>query len=100
MTNLQIQKFLNEILPIRPGYAISLTLFNTSSYYVFFDLFKDSSELKKLNKWRFIPINKAGEYYKELKKNKISDPIYSIIVDGESISKLELTKLQYSGIEY
>ncbi len=99
MTVLQIQTFLDESLPVKPGFTIAVTLFNTSSYYVFFDLFGDSSDLNKVNKWRFIPIDKAVNYYRELKKTRIQNSDYSIIVEGDNISKLELAKMNYSGIE-
>ncbi len=100
MTVSEIQKALDQILPIKSGHTIAITLFNRSTYYGYFEIFCDSHEMSQNNKWRFISINKAGEYYKELKKTKVSNALFSIIIDGDDISKLELTRLHYSGIEF
>jgi len=88
----QIQEFINEAAAIPVGHYVAVTQFNRSTYYGIFEIFKDSEELKKQNKWRFIPIDRMIGYYEELNKIKLSNPDYSLIIEGESISKLELVK--------
>jgi hypothetical protein len=84
----QIQNFI-EHASADQGYKIVVTFLNSSCFYGFFVRFNDWKRLKERNKWRFIPINKFNEFNYELRKTKIQNPDYSIIIDGDVISNLE-----------
>ncbi len=87
----QIQKFIDCVSP-EQGYKIVVTVLNSSSFYGFFVLFNDWKGLKKKNEWRFIPINKYAQFNGEYRTTKKQNPDYSIIIDGNVISNLEIIK--------
>jgi hypothetical protein len=93
MTTEQIRDFVNEISPVPGGYNVVVTYSNMSSFYGFFDCFNISEELMKENKWHFIPRHNLALFLEDLYKTKIPNTDYSIIIDGNNISKLELVKV-------
>ena len=85
----QIQKFIDHVSPV-PGYKIVVTFLNSTSFYGFFVQFGDWQGLKKNNKWRFVPVNKYSQFDNEFRKTNVPNPDYSIIIDGDVISNLEI----------
>jgi len=88
----KIKEFIELAGTAPEGFCIAVTQHNTSSYYGFFELFEDADELSKHNKWRFIPINYCQEYFYEKRALKKVNPDHSIIIDGGTISNLELIR--------
>ena len=90
----QIQNFIDNVNP-NHGQKIVVTFLNSASFYGFFFLFNDWIELKKYNKWRFIPYNKFIQFDHEFQVTNIPNIDYSIIIDGDHVSNLE-TIMSYS----
>jgi hypothetical protein len=93
MTCEEIKSFVNEISPVPGGYNVVVTYSNSTSFYGFFDCYNLSEELMKENKWYFIPKHNLTIFLEELYKTKVPPTDYSVIIDGNSISKLELVKV-------
>jgi hypothetical protein len=74
----------------REDCCVSVTQNNSSTYYGYFDIFDDSTELMKENKWRFVPIHHFNEFFHDKRKSNKPNPVYSVIIEGSSISRLEL----------
>jgi hypothetical protein len=88
----QIKKIIKRTPSLANGYKMVITYDNACSYDGMFDTFNDSKELKKQNKWRFIPKSNIKKYLKDLYKLRKPDPDHSIIIDGDAISKIEIVK--------
>ena len=87
----QIQNFIEKADPVE-GHKTVVTFSNSTSYYGFFVRLIDWEGLKAKNKWRFVPINKFAQFDYEFRRNNNPNPDNSLIIDGDSISKLEIIK--------
>lgn len=88
----QIEVFIRQSSEAPEGYCVAVTQHNTTSFYGFFDLFEDSDDLRKKNQWRFVPINYQQEYFYEKRAHNQVNIEYSIILEGDTISNLELIR--------
>jgi hypothetical protein len=87
-----IQYFVSKMSSIPMGCCIAVTQENDITHYGFFGAFNDSEELTKQNKWRFIPLDQIMDYYEDLKQSKRPNPEYSIVIEGNSVTSLELIR--------
>lgn len=92
MQPLEILDFVNQAKDVSDGFCVAVTQNNTSSFYGFFEIFDDSAELMKTNKWRFIPINYCHEYFYDKRNRRTINPDFSIIIDGSTITNLEVIR--------
>jgi hypothetical protein len=88
----EILNFIKKAIKLTEDECVAVTQNNTSSIYGFFDTFEDTWELMRCNKWRFVPINYASEYFYEKRAYKKANPDITIIIDGNTISNLEIIR--------
>jgi hypothetical protein len=87
-----IKEFFEQYRSLPQGQCVAVTQHNRSTFYGLFEDFGDSEELKKQNKWRFVPIHRLEDFYEELQRTNIPNAEHSLIIEGSSISKLELIR--------
>jgi hypothetical protein len=88
----QIKKIIEDTGSGPGKTRLAITRDNSYSFYGCFDVYNISLELKEQNKWRFVPLNNIPKYLDELKQLRFPGPEHSIIIDGDSISNIEVVK--------